>query len=79
MNKVIELAKRAGLPTLAWEEETKAFYTLARADLEAENAKLREVNKMLDSALCRAYPNGCYHGDVFELWNTARTALGETK
>lgn len=34
MNKVIELAKKAGLPTRMWRREIKAFYNLARADYE---------------------------------------------
>lgn len=89
MDKVIELAKQAGIPFNKYDligcdscerdidGELHAFYTLARADLEAENAKLQKANKMLDTALCRAYPYGCYNGDVAYLWNAARASLGD--
>lgn len=52
-------------------------YAQERNELKAENAKLQKANKMLDTALCRAYPYGCYNGDVAYLWNAARASLGD--
>lgn len=44
-------------------------------ELEAENARLKVANDLMDSALLHVYPNGCTNGAVFELWNAARAAL----
>lgn len=58
MSNIIKLAKKAGLPILAWEEETKAFYTLARADLEASNKQLQhDLNEQLYQV--KAYDERC--------------------
>ena len=36
MTKATELAKQAGIPPRVWKREIEVFYTLARADYEAE-------------------------------------------
>ena len=85
MDKIIELAKKAGAVSYTnrhypdrpyrtfGPEELQKFYTIARADLEAENAKLRQ-------ALERVYVTCDWHGDDGrDAMQAAYTALGETK
>lgn len=53
-------------------------YMQAEVDeLRQENARLRDANDLLDNALIAAFPMGA-KGLVFELWNAARAALGES-
>lgn len=81
MDKVIELAIEAdsatGFPIACIESQKikpflERFYTLARADLEAENAKLKE-------ALHYIRGDVRIHGDLRNPSDIARAALGETK
>lgn len=76
MDKVIELAKQAGftLGAFIWaatDQDIERFYTLARADLEAENAKLKEVLEKL-ARLGNGDRYGNSDGNMI-----ARAALGE--
>jgi hypothetical protein len=44
--------------------------------LDAENKRLLRARNLYEAALLAGYPKGA-SGDVFELWNSARAALGE--
>ena len=47
-----------------------------RDGMSAENEKLSNVIKILDAALIKQNPEGA-SGEVFDLWNMARAALGD--
>lgn len=102
MEKIIELAKQAGIedayfvtPHPGVLTQLQSFYTLCRADLEAENAKLRDALNDLritapKSPECHHFHHDTNHqhglddecGPVQEYLNAlkaARAALGETK
>lgn len=76
---VFDRTSRSQLRVAGWVSEPlvkESDATQARADLEAENRRLREALRLIEHATAPTHDDGAYHENAYEL---ARTALKDEK